>query len=172
MPVILDADALNVLAGRTDLLRVRATRPLVLTPHPGEFARLVGKTVKEVQQRRLALAREFAMKHGVFLVLKGHHTLTVSPQGGVRVNQTGNPGMATAGSGDVLGGMIAGFLAQFYPKYPMDVILAAAVFLHGYAGDLAALQIGEMGLTAGNITAFIPKSVLKINGFHSPFLGS
>jgi NAD(P)H-hydrate epimerase len=80
--------------------------------------------------------------------------------------------MATAGSGDVLGGMIAGFIAQFYPKFPLDVILAAAVFLHGYAGDLAALQVGEMGLTAGNITAFIPKSFLKINGFHSPFLGS
>jgi len=172
VPVILDADALNVLAGRADLLRPLRSRPLVLTPHPGEFARLIGKTARDVQLQRLALAREFAMKHGVFLVLKGHHTLTVSPAGTVWVNPTGNPGMATAGSGDVLGGMIAGFIAQFYPKFPLDVILAAAVFLHGYAGDLAALQVGEMGLTAGNITAFIPKSFLKINGFHSPFLGS
>jgi hydroxyethylthiazole kinase-like uncharacterized protein yjeF len=171
-PLILDADALNVLAGRTSLLRTLRSRPLVLTPHPGEFARLIGKTVKDVQLHRLTLAREFAMKHGIFLVLKGHRTLTVSPQGAVWVNQTGNPGMATAGSGDVLGGMIAGFAAQFHPKFPMELILAAAVFLHGYAGDLAARQFGEMGLTAGNITAFIPKSILKINGFHSPFLGS
>ena len=172
VPVVLDADALNVLAGRSELLRALRARPLVLTPHPGEFARLIGKTVHDVQLHRLALAREFAMKHGLFLVLKGHHTLTVSPQGAVRVNQTGNPGMATAGSGDVLGGMIAGFLAQFHPKFPVELIVAAAVFLHGYAGDLAALQVGEMALTAGNITAFIPKSFLKINGFHSPFLGS
>ena len=172
VPLVLDADALNVLAGRMDLLRGPRTRPLVLTPHPGEFARLLGRSIKEVQLQRLPLAREFAMTHGVFLVLKGHHTLTVSPHGTVWVNPTGNPGMATAGSGDVLGGMIAGFIAQFHLKFPMDVILAAAVFLHGYAGDLAVQQIGELGLTAGNITAFIPKSFSKIHAFHSPYLGS
>ncbi len=172
-PVILDADAVNVLAGNPiGLLKGRSRRPLILTPHPGEFARLTGKTVKEVQQNRLALSRDFARKNGVYLVLKGHHTLTVSPQGGVWVNPTGNPGMATAGSGDVLGGMVAGFVAQFYPKFPMEIILAAAVFLHGYAGDLAVREVGEMGLTAGDIITFIPKSFLKINGFHSPFLGS
>jgi hydroxyethylthiazole kinase-like uncharacterized protein yjeF len=171
-PVILDADAINVLQGQTGLLEPRASRPLVLTPHPGEFARLTAKTIKEVQGDRLGLAREFAMKHKVFLVLKGHHTLTATPAGRVWVNQTGNPGMATAGSGDVLGGMIAGLVAQFHPQQPMEMILAAAVFLHGFAGDLAARQTGEMGLTAGDIIAFIPKSVLKINGFHSPFLGS
>lgn len=171
-PLILDADALNVLQGQPALLQTSGLRVLVLTPHPGEFARLTGKTIKEIQGDRLALAREFAMKHRVFLVLKGHHTLTVTPAGRVWVNQTGNPGMATAGSGDVLGGMIAGFVAQFYPKHPMETILAAAVFLHGFAGDLAARQIGEMGLTASDIIAFIPKSVLKINEFHSPFLGS
>ena len=172
MPLILDADALNVLKGRTVLLKEMKSRPLVLTPHPGEFARLSGKTAKQVQQDRLALAREFSAKHGVFLVLKGHHTLTVSPQGRVWVNPTGNPGMATAGSGDVLGGMIAGLVPQFYPKHPLEVILAAAVFLHGYAGDLAAREVGEMGLTAGDLISFIPKSFLKINAFHSPFLGS
>lgn len=171
-PVVLDADALNVLHGQTGLFKSSGSRPLVLTPHPGEFARLTGKTIKEVQENRLALAREFALTHQVFLVLKGHHTLTATPAGRVWVNQTGNPGMATAGSGDVLGGMIAGFVAQFHPHQPMEMILAAAVFLHGFAGDLAARQTGEMGLTAGDIVAFIPKSVLKINGFHSPFLGS
>jgi len=171
-PIILDADALNVLQGQTGLLKTRGSLPLVLTPHPGEFARLTGKAIKEVQENRLALAREFAMTHQVFLVLKGHRTLTATPEGRVWVNQTGNPGMATAGSGDVLGGMIAGFIAQFYPYQQMEMILAAAVFLHGYAGDLAARQTGEMGLTASDMIAFIPKSVLKINEFHSPFLGS
>jgi NAD(P)H-hydrate epimerase len=171
-PIILDADALNVLQGQTGLLQTSGLRPLVLTPHPGEFARLTGKTIKNVQEYRLALAREFALKHKVFLVLKGHHTLTATPEGRIWVNQTGNPGMATAGSGDVLGGMIAGLVAQFHPQQPMEMILAAAVFLHGYAGDLAAHQTGEMGLTASDIVDFIPKSVLKINGFHSPFLGS
>jgi NAD(P)H-hydrate epimerase len=171
-PVVLDADALNVLHGRTGLLKTNVSRPLVLTPHPGEFARLISKTIREIQQDRLALAREFATKHQVFLILKGHHTLTVTPEGRVWVNQTGNPGMATAGSGDVLGGVIAGFVAQFYPQQPMEMILAAAVFLHGFAGDLAACQTGEMGLTASDIIDFIPKSILKINGFHSPFLGS
>ncbi len=170
-PLILDADALNVLQGRTDLLKASAGRPLVLTPHPGEFARLAGRTVKEVQADRLGLAREFACKHEVFLVLKGHHTLTATPAGRVWVNQTGNPGMATAGSGDVLGGVIAGLVAQFHPQQPMETLLAAAVFLHGYAGDLAVRETGEMGLTAGDIIAFLPRSVLKINGFRSPFLG-
>lgn len=171
-PIVLDADALNVLQGQTGLLPTRGTRPLVLTPHPGEFARLTNKTIKEIQENRLTLAREFALKHGLFLVLKGHHTLTVTPEGRVWVNQTGNPGMATAGSGDVLSGMIAGLIAQFHPQHPIEMILAAAVFLHGFAGDLAVRQTGEMGLTASDIVAFIPKSILKINGFHSPFFGS
>jgi hydroxyethylthiazole kinase-like uncharacterized protein yjeF len=171
-PLVLDADALNVLREREVPLKSRGSRPLVLTPHPGEFARLSGKTPEAVRVNRLLLAREFASKHRAFLVLKGHHTLVATPAGSVWVNQTGNPGMATAGSGDVLGGMIAAFIAQFYPKYSLEVILAAAVFLHGFAGDLAARENGEMGLTASDIIAFIPKSILKINGFQSPFLGS
>jgi hydroxyethylthiazole kinase-like uncharacterized protein yjeF len=171
-PLVLDADALNVLRDRLVLLKAVKQRPLVLTPHAAEFARLTGKAVRDVRQGRLALAREFAQKHGVFLVLKGHHTLTATPQGRVWVNPTGNPGLATAGSGDVLGGMIAGFLAQFHQKHPLEVILAAAVFLHGYAGDLAAREIGEMGLTASDLLAFIPKSFLRLNGFRSPFLGA
>lgn len=171
-PLVLDADALNVLAGRVPRLRGRSQRPLVLTPHPGEFARLAGRSAGDVQRDRLNLAREFALRHGVYLVLKGHHTLVVTPQGRVWVNQTGNPGMATAGSGDVLGGMIAGLVAQHYPRQAMEVILAAAVFLHGFAGDLAAREVGETALTAGDIIRFIPKAFLKAHGFHSPFLAS
>jgi NAD(P)H-hydrate epimerase len=171
-PIVLDADALNVLQGQTSLLPTPGTRPLVLTPHPGEFARLTNRTIKEIQENRLPRAREFAMKHGLYLVLKGHHTLTATPEGRVWVNQTGNPGMATAGSGDVLGGLIAGLIAQFHPQQPMEIILAAAVFLHGFAGDLAVRHTGEMGLTASDIITFIPKSILAINEFHSPFLDS
>jgi NAD(P)H-hydrate epimerase len=171
-PLVLDADALNVLAGQPDMLRGRDRRPLVLTPHPGEFARLTNKTVAAVQADRLALARDHAVRQGVYLVLKGHHTLTCSPQGRVWINPTGNPGMATAGSGDVLAGMIAGLVAQFYPKQPLDLILAAAVFLHGFAGDLAARETGEAGLTASDISLFIPKSFQKANGYRSPFLGA
>jgi len=171
-PLVLDADAINVLQNQTNLLPTRGSRPLVLTPHPGEFARLTNKTLKDIRENRLALAREFAMKHGLYLVLKGHHTLTATPEGRVWVNQTGNPGMATAGSGDVLGGMIAGLIAQFHPQQPMETILAASVFLHGFAGDLVAHRTGEMGLMASDIAASIPKSILGIDGFHSPFLGS
>jgi NAD(P)H-hydrate epimerase len=171
-PIVLDADALNVLQGQVQLLPTRSARPVVLTPHPGEFARLTGRTVKEIQDNRLNLAREFAMKHGLYLILKGQFTLTATPAGRVWINPTGNAGMATAGSGDVLGGMIAGLIAQFHPQHPMEVILAAAVFLHGYAGDLAARQVGEMGLTASDIVSSIPASILGSHDFHSPFLGS
>ena len=171
-PIVLDADALNVLQGQTRLLPSRSSRPLVLTPHPGEFARLTDKTVKEIQADRLTLAREFAMQFGLYLILKGHFTLIATPAGRVWVNQTGNPGMATAGSGDVLSGIIAGMIAQFHPSQPMEVILAAAVFLHGFAGDLAVRHTGEMGLTASDISSFIPESTLKIDDFQSPFLCS
>lgn len=169
-PLVLDADALNVLAGHENLLHSRGLGPLVLTPHAGEFARLCGRSAAAVQRDRLNLAREFAMRLGCFLVLKGHHTLSVSPQGRVWVNQTGNPGMATAGSGDVLGGMIAGLAAQHFPGHALDVILAAAVFLHGYAGDLAAAEVGETALTAGDLLRFLPASLLRAHGFRSPFL--
>jgi len=172
VPLVLDADALNVLAGRPDLLRSRGERPLVLTPHPGEFARLCGRDASAVQRDRLNLAREFAQGCGCFLVLKGHRTLTVSPQGRVWVNQTGNPGMATAGSGDVLGGLIAGLIAQHGRCHDLDLILAAAVFLHGYAGDLAVAEVGEAGLTAGDLLRFLPRSFLKAHGFLSPYLAS
>ena len=169
VPVILDADALNVLQGRTEMLQVERSWPLVLTPHTGEFARLIGESTRKVVENRLVLSREFAMKYRLYLILKGHHTLVVTPQGFVYVNQTGNAGMATAGSGDVLSGMIAGLLAQFFPKHPLEMILPAAVFLHGYAADLAVTETGQMGLTASDIVRYIPQSVLKINEFRSPF---
>ncbi len=138
LPVVIDADALNAFAGRTDLLD-GTDRVMVLTPHPGEMARLAGLTVKQVEADRIGLARSFAMKHKLTLVLKGWRTLVAHPDGSIAVNTTGNPSMAKGGSGDILTGIVAAMLAQF----PDDVARAveAAVYLHGSAGDFAAVAM-------------------------------
>jgi NAD(P)H-hydrate epimerase len=122
-----------------------------------------------IREQRLEVAREFARESAVWLVLKGHHTLVVTPGGNVFVNQTGNPGMATAGSGDVLAGIIVGFIAQFYPRHQLEVILQAAVFLHGLAGDLAAEESGEISLTASDILSRLPDALGAIDEFRTPF---
>jgi NAD(P)H-hydrate epimerase len=135
-PAVIDADALNILAAKPVLLaKLAKGRTLVLTPHPGEMARLTGKTVAEVQTRRLETARTFAEKLGVTVVLKGARTVIAHPTGQVAVNTTGNPAMAKGGSGDLLTGLIAGMLGQ----YPENVAQAveAAVYLHGLAADMA-----------------------------------
>jgi ADP-dependent NAD(P)H-hydrate dehydratase / NAD(P)H-hydrate epimerase len=140
VPVVLDADALNAFAGKTDLLDGTG-RVMVLTPHPGEMGRLAGLTVKEVEADRIGLARRFATEHKVTLVLKGWRTLVAHPDGSIAVNTTGNPSMAKGGSGDILTGIVAAMLAQF----PDDVARAveAAVYLHGLAGDFAAHAMDE-----------------------------
>ncbi|MGP8268705.1 MAG: NAD(P)H-hydrate dehydratase [Terracidiphilus sp.] len=147
IPAVIDADALNILAARPALLaKLAKERTLVLTPHPGEMARLTGKTVAEVQANRLKTAREFAQRMGVTLVLKGARTLIAHPDGRVAVNTSGNPGMAKGGSGDLLTGVIAGMLAQ----YPAETARAveAAVYLHGLAADLALREADEHTLLA------------------------
>jgi ADP-dependent NAD(P)H-hydrate dehydratase / NAD(P)H-hydrate epimerase len=147
IPAVIDADALNLLARDTELLgRLAKGRTLVLTPHPGEMARLAGTTVAAVQANRLETARSFAGRYGVTVVLKGARTLIAHPDGSVAVNTTGNPGMAKGGSGDVLTGVIAGLLAQ----YPKDAARAveAAVDLHGLAADLAVNAGDEHTLLA------------------------
>lgn len=149
LPLVLDADALNALAGQTGLLReateaARAKgqpRTIVLTPHPGEMGRLAGLTVKQVEADRVGLARRFATGHGVTLVLKGWRTLIAHPDGRVAVNTTGNPGMAKGGSGDILTGIVAAMLAQY--KQDVAQAVEAAVFLHGLAGDFATLATEE-----------------------------
>src|ERR1700733_9756907 len=146
IPAVIDADALNVLAAHSTLFEKlvkagKAGRTLVLTPHPGEMARLVGSTVAEIQTNRLEAARSFAQKNGVTLVLKGWRTLIAHPDGRVAVNTTGNPAMAKGGSGDMLTGLIASLLAQ-YPQEPARAI-EAAVYLHGLAADLAARAVDE-----------------------------
>ena len=140
VPVVVDADALNAFAGQAHLLNGRG-RVMVLTPHPGEMARLAGLTVKEVEADRVGLARRFATQHKLTLVLKGWRTLVAHPDGSIAVNTSGNPAMAKGGSGDILTGIVAAMLAQF----PNDVARAVetAVYLHGLAGDFAAHAMEE-----------------------------
>jgi ADP-dependent NAD(P)H-hydrate dehydratase / NAD(P)H-hydrate epimerase len=148
LPMVIDADALNALAGRTSLLKDVAGmgRTIVLTPHPGEMARLVGMSVKEVEADRVGLARRFAREHGVTLVLKGWRTLVAHPDGRVAVNTTGNPSMAKGGSGDILTGIVSAMLAQYAgagERGDVAAAVEAAVFLHGLAGDFACLAQDE-----------------------------
>ena len=148
MPVVIDADGLNQLARQHDslLAQVAKERTVVITPHPGEMARLAGISAGEVQAKRLDVARGFSVKNGVIVVLKGARTLVAHPNGQVSVNTTGNPGMAKGGSGDVLAGMIAGMLAQ-YPGEPERAV-EAAVYLHGLAADIAVRKGNEHTLVA------------------------
>jgi NAD(P)H-hydrate epimerase len=147
-PMVLDADALvGQIAGREGRVRV-------LTPHPGEMARLTGKTTDEVQQDRLGTAREFAMERSVTLVLKGERTVVAFPDGRVWINPTGTPAMGTGGSGDILTGMISGLLAQF-PNQPAEAV-AGAVYLHGLAGEMGARALGEKPLIATDILKYLP----------------
>ncbi len=155
VPAVIDADALNILAA--DLGALRGLKaPAVLTPHPGEFARLTGLTTAEVLKHRLDLVPSFAAKHGVTVVFKGHRTLVAAPDGRVFVNPTGNPGMATGGSGDVLGGLIASQLVQ--ERDPLGAVLSA-VYIHGLAGDLAADRLSQKALTAGDLLRYLPAAL-------------
>jgi hydroxyethylthiazole kinase-like uncharacterized protein yjeF len=146
-PAVLDADGLNAVAGHLEVLRA-AQGPLVLTPHPGEMARLCGLTVAEIQSNRVAVARDFARAHHVVLVLKGARTVVASPDGRARVNPTGNPGMATGGTGDVLSGVCGALLAQGLA--PVDAA-STAVYAHGLAGDLEQEWRGDLGLIASDL---------------------
>ncbi|HET7442650.1 MAG TPA: NAD(P)H-hydrate dehydratase, partial [Terriglobales bacterium] len=129
---------------------------LVITPHPGEMARLIGSSPAAVQRDRLNIARNFAREHDVIVVLKGHRTLIAHPDGTVWVNTTGNPGMATGGTGDVLTGMVAGMMAQNPSKVYEAAI--AAVYLHGLAGDVARELMGEQSLVATDLVKLLPQA--------------
>jgi ADP-dependent NAD(P)H-hydrate dehydratase / NAD(P)H-hydrate epimerase len=161
IPAVLDADALNTLASDSGLLgklskATKKSRTIVLTPHPGEMARLAGVSVKDVQSNRLETARSFVEKHGVTLVLKGARTLIAHPDGNVAVNTTGNPAMAKGGSGDMLTGLIAGLLAQ-YPAEPARAV-EAAVYLHGLAADFAVREVDEHTLLATDTLRFFSQA--------------
>jgi len=152
-PLVLDADTLNVLVGRLGALR-QHQGPIVLTPHPGEFARLLSCDIPTVQAQRQELAAEFARTHGVVVVLKGFGTVVTDGQR-VYVNRTGNPGMATGGTGDVLGGLIAALIGQ---KMETFAATQLGVYLHGRAGDLAREQKGEVSLIASDLLEFLPRA--------------
>jgi len=157
VPLVVDADGLNAFAGAAELLQGQG-RKLILTPHPGEMARLTGLTTNEIQAKRVDVARQFAAEHKAYVVLKGQLTLIAEPGGQVYVNPTGNPGMATAGTGDVLTGMIAGLLAQ-HPDAPVERVLAAAVYWHGAAGDAAVKRRGELSLLATDLLDALPEAL-------------
>ena len=154
-PVLVDADALNALAHHGGSLPPRAAATL-LTPHPGEMARLVGGDTREVLARRLESAGELAGRAGVFVVLKGQRTLVAGPDGRVAVNPTGNPGLATAGTGDVLSGVAGALLARGSSGWEAAT---AGVYLHGLAGDLAARRLGQESLMAGDVIAALPEAI-------------
>jgi NAD(P)H-hydrate epimerase len=158
-PLVVDADGLNAFDGQTKTLNGKG-RTLVITPHPGEMARLAGCTVPEVQADRLGTARKFAKDHEVIVVLKGHRTLVVRPDGEAWVNTTGNAGMSTGGTGDILTGMVAGLLAQ-NPKHPFEAVLAA-VHLHGLAGDVMRETLGEHSLVATDLLCGLPEAFRRV----------
>jgi hydroxyethylthiazole kinase-like uncharacterized protein yjeF len=152
LPIILDADGLTSLATQPKSL-LAAKRPLILTPHPGEMARLIQSTVKEVQEDRIGVSKNFSQSHRIYLVLKGHRTLIATPKGEVFINPTGNPGMASGGTGDVLTGMIGGLICQGFDILPS---LQMSVYLHGWAGDEVARELGEKSLIATDIIKKLP----------------
>jgi len=157
VPMVIDADGLNALAGSADIIR-EASAPLVLTPHPGEFGRLTSLGTEAIREAPMERARDFATHLGVTLVLKGATTVVAAADGSVFVSPTGNAGMATAGSGDVLTGLVAGLLAQ-----GLEQVQAACVsaFVHGRAGDLARDRLGQWGMLAGDIRNAIPGAIVE-----------
>lgn len=161
LPVVADADALTALAQAGDDIWDKRPETLILTPHPGEMSRLTGLSTAQVQADRLGAARDFAAKRNVVLVLKGFRTLVACPDGRVFVNPTGTPGMSTGGSGDVLTGLIAGLLVQF-PEAPPERVAAAAVYLHGLAGEKAAAALGEKSMLAGDILDALPDAIAAV----------
>lgn len=159
MPVVVDADALNAFADDPDRLVGREGRHVIITPHPGEMARLVGMSTAEVQASRLEIARNFAAAHRVYVILKGHRTLVATPDEKIFINPTGNPGMATGGTGDVLTGMVGAWLAQLLDA---EAACKLAVYLHGLAGDLAEADEGDVAMTAGDLAGHIGDAVLEL----------
>ncbi len=168
-PLVVDADGLNLLApSRNDeggVARLRREAATIVTPHPGEMARLVGATTAEVQRRRLETARSFALETGATVVLKGQRTVIADPDGRAAVNATGNPGMATGGTGDVLSGVLGALLARGAGAW---LAATAGVFLHGHAGDLAAARAGQEALLAGDVVEALGAAVQSLSAVPQP----
>ena len=159
VPLVVDADGLNAFTGDPDRLTGRDGRDVIITPHPGEMGRLVGMSIEEVQANRLDVARNFAVANHIYVVLKGHRTIIATPGGDIFINPTGNPGMATGGSGDVLTGMIAAWLGQLLDA---EAACKLAVYLHGLAGDLAEADDSEVAMTAADVAGHLGDAVLDL----------
>jgi NAD(P)H-hydrate epimerase len=160
LPTILDADGLNAFDGRADELQKRKSKFLAMTPHPGEMARLLGKSIRDVQGDRLKAAREAAKRWNAHVILKGFHTLITAPSGDVFVNTTGNAGLAKGGTGDVLTGLLAALTAQFKTGDWLRV-LALGVYLHGLAADIGVARMDSSGLIADDVISLIPEARMK-----------
>ena len=159
-PLVIDADGLNAIGENIDVLK-KNHGDVVLTPHPGEMARLCGKTIDEIQSSRSEAAAEFAKQTNCTVVLKGKNTVVASPRGEVHINPTGNNGMATGGTGDVLTGVIAAFMGQGLSGFNAAVL---GTFIHGLAGDIARVEVGTFGMTAGDVVEKIPQAILRLQG--------
>jgi len=162
VPIVIDADGLNSLAPWPEDIEGSAKLPIILTPHPGEMARLTGKAISELVSNRIDIARKFAVDHSVIVVLKGSRTIVAAPDGQVYINPTGNAGMATGGTGDVLTGIIAGLIAQKLDD-PVGATIAA-VYLHGLAGDVAARRYGARAMIASDIIAALGEAFIEVGG--------
>jgi NAD(P)H-hydrate epimerase len=165
VPLVLDADALNAFVGDPDRLVGRDGVDVVITPHPGEMARLINRTIEDVQRDRLDVARDFASGHRLHVILKGHRTIIAGPDNRAFVNLTGNSGMATGGTGDLLTGMIAAWFAQLLDA---EAACKLAVYLHGSAGDLAEADEGEVALVAGDVAARLGDAVMELTARRRP----
>jgi len=157
-PMVIDADGLNALANAVPLIK-NYKNELILTPHPGELSRLLSCSPQEISNNRIEMLKKTAQEFGCVIVLKGGPTLTAAPDGSIYINSTGNPGMATGGSGDVLTGIIAGLWAQKLSA--LDAAMCG-VYVHGLAGDLAAAALTEMSMIAGDINLFLPEAIKNI----------
>lgn len=158
IPMVIDADALNILSEDVDILK-KIKPDVILTPHPGEMARLINTSTNDVQNNRVEIAKEFARKFSCFLILKGARSVIATPDGDVYINPTGNPGMATGGSGDVLTGIVGSFLAQKYSTLNAAIL---GTFIHGFAGDIASDKLGQYGITATDILDNIQAATKRI----------
>jgi NAD(P)H-hydrate epimerase len=166
-PIVLDADALNCLSPWPESLRGSESAPVILTPHPGEMLRLMGQSDKDVLADRVSAIRAFSTKHNVILVLKGSRSLIAAPDGRVFVNPTGNPGLGTAGAGDTLTGIIAGFVAQAFASLEeqADAVMTtiAALYVAGVAGDLAAAKLGMRSMVASDVRDHLADAVISLD---------
>jgi len=159
LPLVIDADGLNAIAEDPGILLMKKSDIVILTPHPGEMGRLAGLSTAQVELDRLGVARAFAVKYGVYLILKGARTIIATPDGSVAINGSGNPGMASGGMGDVLTGALAAFIAQGYDPFTACKL---GVFIHGHAADIVAAEKGEIGISAVDVQESLPYAIKDI----------